>query len=971
MQTFRISRPAGRALVIVIHFMMVAVLPFALSAQASAATTSSSQGSVVGTVIDQRTALPVKGANVSLVQNKSVTGKATTDAYGNFTINGVNPGIYQVQIQARDYSPLPPLNVTVASGATVSVNAALIHAQNIANVRTLGTVTVSAGALASATTIRQNVNVQNIAQTGQIRFVDQLETLPAMNVSTSSSPGDDVQVNIRGFGPNETATLLDGRPVGPFGVLAPYYYNYALSPITGLSGLDVTYGSGAQGLYGSDTIAGAVNMHLLNPTATPQYVFQQQVGGWGILSSALDLSGTEGKLGYVAAAGVSGLTGSLNSTIFQSARPANLSPGATNPPYLCSNGYSDPITGNSISGLDVSPCDNAAQSYYVGQQSKVSTLLGKFNYAISGSSALAVSAYDGVQWANSTGNGDNDFLPYATRLGQIQLTSPNCVIGSGTTPNGYTVVTNPAAWKTGGEPSTAPGSGLACYTAQQWANVSYGPDGGGAGRSRSNTLQDYDGKFTTKAGVNNVVLDTYVDNYYFNKYSSLAGGIGPDGSLLGTPVYARNFFTHGYLASDDILGVNNDFGFGYSLLDQLQWSNQLTGVAANPITGEPYYAFQPQYNAAIFREGSWFIRDTHEFGEQWSGFLNAWVKSNNVTEKTTFDPRVSAQYRPDSSDVLRLTYGHSDGPPAPELKSTGPLFQPNPGTSLTSVSCIPGSNTLPTSGGNPNLTSEAANDFELGYGHHFQQDSNIQVNAYVTNVFDQLYTATQPLLDYGLSNVTFAPGALNLYLSRLIAQGCIPAGTTDLTATYPFLGIGTTYNAANELARGIELQGRQRFVSNFYMDYGWFVESSQLFNVPDLILMTNPTLVNGGQQSEIPLHQAQISLDWQPGGFEFRLDNYWMDGNNPIDRPSYSWSNAFVSHSFEQGRYLLTLGGTNIFNQAVQTYGFIGAGVPQRVNQFAPAAPFTGLGQNLAGITSNEMFGLQPAQLSFTFTAKM
>jgi hypothetical protein len=212
---------------------------------------------------------------------------------------------------------------------------------------------------------------------------------------------------------------------------------------------------------------------------------------------------------------------------------------------------------------------------------------------------------------------------------------------------------------------------------------------------------------------------------------------------------------------------------------------------------------------------------------------------------------------------------------------------------------------------------------------------------------------------------------LQNYLSHLINQGCLPPGTTNLTTTYPFLGVGTTYNAANELARGIEVNGRWRVTPRAYFDYGWYVESSQQANIPGSILMNNITLLNSLQQNGIPVHQAQISLDVQPGPFEIRIDNFYTDGNNPYDRPAYWSSNAYISRAFNNGRETLTLGGTNIFNQAVQTYGFIGDGVPQRVNQFAPPAPFTGLGQNLAGIATNEEFGLQPAQLTLTLTGRM
>lgn len=940
-----------------------------------AATTSSTLGTVIGTVIDQKNALPIAGAKVTLMSSGETRGSATTDSFGNFTIDNIASGSYTVSIRAKGYAPSVIQNLVVGAGATVTVNAAMIAAVNTSNVRTLGTVTVTAGALATATTITQTVNVQNIANTGQVRFAQALSTLPAINLTTSSSPGDDVSINIRGFGSSETATLLDGRPVGPLGVLAPDTYDFANSPLTGLEGVDVTYGSGALGLYGSDTIAGAVNMHLLNPSTTPQYIFQQQVGNNGILSSALDLTGTEGKFGYVAAGGVSGIHGVLNGDIAQTARPELLAPGAVNPPFDCSNS----------SGNDVSQCNLAATTYDVGQETKLNDLLGRMRYSFSGATSLTVSAYATNWWSNSTGNGDNDYLPFATRLGQINQTPPivpgvgapgGCLTSAGKP--GYLVVTKPVEWNNEGQPTTAPvpvptlPPGMACFTANQWATSSYGPDGGGAGRQRGVAMQDYDSRFTTMIGKNNnVVLDYYVNNYQYNKDSSLSAGLAADGLKLGTPVFGDQYLTHGYLLSDDIVGLNNDLGIGYAILNQNQFGQQLVAVSTNPVTGQPNFEFQPAFTPAIFREDSFFLRDTHEFGERWSGFLNAWVKRSNVTDKTTFDPRVSGQYRPDSNDVLRLTYGHSDGPPAPQLESTGALFQPSPGSSLTNVSCIPGSNTLPTGGGNPNLKSETADDYELGFGHRFEQDSNIQVNAYVTTVADELFGATQPLLAYGLSHVTFGPTTLPLYLTKLIDQGCLPPGTTDLTATYPFLGVATTYNVANELARGIDINGRYRMEPWAYIDYGWSAESSQQFNIPDSILMNNVTIFNGGQQTGLPVHQATLSLDLQPDGFEFRIDNYYTSINNSLDRTSYWYSNAFLSHPFDNGKLIATIGGYNIFNQAVQTYGLIGEGVPVVTNQFAPPAPFTGLGQNLAGIASNERFGIQPAQLSLTLTAKM
>lgn len=942
--------PIGLALALTLVLSAGAELFAPQRALADAAPAS---GTVIGTVIDQRNALPIKDATVSLLQGAVVAASSNTDAFGSFRITGVSAGVYDVSVRARGYSPSSSLNVVVNSGSVVTVNAALVAATNASSIHTLGTVTVTGGALASATAITQTVNVQNLAQTGQIRIANQLNTLPAINMATSSSPGDDVSINMRGFGSSETAALLNGHPIGPLGVDAKDTFNYADTNLLALENVDVTYGSGAQGLFGSDTVAGAVNMQLIHPTVTPQYNLQQSIGGDGILSTGVSTTGTIDRWGYAVEAGVSGLSGVLNGDIFQSARPALLQNGSVTPNFACGN----------ASGNDVSACDRAAETYPVGQQSKLTSELADFRYAFAPNTSLSISGYSTVQYGNSTGNGDNDFLPYATRLAQLQYSANhggyNCVVGGGTgSPNGFTVITNPLT------------ATNACYTTQQWAATSWGPDGGGNGRNRSASMRDYDAHFVTKEGNNNISVDGFDNNYYYEKDSSLSGGLDANGFKLGTPDFTDYFDTHGYVISDDLVTGDNDFGFGYALLDQFQWGQQVVGVGTNSLTGEAILGFAPHFPSATFRENSFFVRDTHQFGDRFSGFLNAWVKRPNVTAKTTFDPRITGQYRPDSNDVLRLTYGHSDGPPAPLLGATGPLFEPNPGSSLTHVTCTPDSNVLGASVGNPNITSESANDVELGYGHRFADDSNIQVNAYATSVQNQIFSANLPLTQVGINNITFASGTLQKYLSYLIQQSCLPAGAT-LSQVYPFLAVPTYYNAANELARGTDLNGRYRFMRKAYFDYGYSVESSQQMDIPSKILMNNFTLLNGGQQNGIPLHQGNLSLDVQPGQFEFRLDNFYIGNNNPLDRPAYWYSNAFLSHPLQGGRYIVTLGGTNIFNQAVQTYGFIGSGTPQAVNQFAPPAADNGLAQNIAGIASNEEFGIQPAQLTFTVSVKM
>ena len=898
------------------------------TAPAAAVPPAAEGASIAGLVVDRFSALPIAGATVELRGGRAPASSTLTDGAGRYSFT-IPPGLYTVTFRATGYEGVENDGVAIPSGTSATVNVSLSVASTgtKTSLTTIGHVSANAHTLSAATSITRVVSLQDLSAAGQIRIGDALGTLPATNFSTSSSVGDDATVNLRGLGVDETASLLDGHPVGPLGV-GTGGFNFSLGPAFGLSELDITYGSGAQGLFGSDTIGGAINYVTLSPTTAPHFSFQQQVGGFGILSTGATATGTFDKLGYAFALGRLGEYGDFfPHSAAQSARPNNVLGESANPNGACAGGKD---LKSAPDAFDVSPCNLGANTYAVSQNTEQSIGLAKLDYAFSAETHFRVTAYGALQWSDSTGNGDNDFLPYSTRLGQITSGKTNCTTPAGK--GGYQVVTDPIAGTT------------ACYTAQQFTTATSGPDGGGAGRQRSTTMRDYNFAFTTKAGPNNITVSAFANNYQFWKDSSLAGGVAADGSLLGTPTYADYYNTQGYLLSDEIERGRDTLGFGYTLYHQLQngVEDDASGVS-------------PHIPTAYFGEGSFFIRNNYRFNDKLSVFLNAWVKRSSVTDKTTFDPRATVQFRPTHEDVVQLTYGRSDGAPSPKLKLAGAAEASDPGASLTSVLCT-GYNDV-TSAGDPNLQAETADDFEVGYGHRFNQDSNVQLNGYVTSVGNQLFSASEPLLQYGLGNVSFVPGALATYLNRLQTQ-CPGAGITAANV-YNYLSVSTTYNAAHALARGLEFSGRQRFAHIAYIDYGYYVQSSTQSGITDPILVSNPTVVNGAQISAIPLHQASLSLDVAPGPWEFRLDNYYVGNNNPLNRPAYWHSNAFVSRNLGHGT-LVTLGGTNIFNNAVQDYGYIGLGTAAITNAASASSP-----------TPSERFGLAPAQLTLTLQQRI
>jgi outer membrane receptor protein involved in Fe transport len=900
--------------------VLAAVLTlFFLSSPVTAALADAPSATISGIVVDQGNALPISGADVLVRQGAADPLTTKTDSSGHYSL-AVPPGIYHITIRALGYAPSESDAVTIVAG-TFSFDAGLRSAptNSKSDLATIGRTTASAQSLSAATTISRQVSIDSVALTGQIRVGDQLGTLPAVNFQTSSSVGDDASINLRGFGSDETAALLDGHPVGPLGV-GSGGFNFSLGPAFGISQIDVTYGSGAQGLFGSDTIGGAVNFVTINPTETPHFSLQQQIGGFGTLSTGVTATGTYQKLGYAFALGRLGEYGDFYPhDIAQSARPDNVSPNSANPNGNCAG-----------SSNDVSACNLGVNTYGVSQNTEQSVGLAKLDYAFSPATHFKVTSYGAVQWSDSTGNGDNDYLPYATRLKQIQSGSTNCNTSTGV--SGYLVVTDPIS------------NAMSCYTAQQFAAATSGPDGGGAGRQRSTTMRDYNFDFTTKAGINNLTLSAFDNNYVYWKDSSEAGGVSATGQFLGTPTFADFYNTQGFLVSDEITTAHNYAGFGYTLWHQQQNGNEddISGVS-------------PRIPTSYFGEWSAFVRDTYQFNDKLSLFANAWLKHSSVTDQTTFDPRVTLQVRPTRRDVFQLTYGRSDGAPSPQLKLQGAAQASDPGSSLTSVTCN-GYNDV-TSAGNPDLKAEAANDYEFGYGHRFGGDSNVQLNGYVTTVADQLFTASEPLTQYGVGNVLFAPGALQTYLQRLQSQ--CPGQNITLANIDQYLSVATTYNAARALVRGIELSGRQRFAKVAYVDYGYFIESSTKTGIVDPILVSNPTVVNGAQLAGIPLHQATLSLDVAPGPWEFRIDNYYVGYNNGYNRSAYWHSNAFLSRTVGKGSSI-TLGGTNIFNNAVLDYGLIGFGTAPITNTVSGNTP-----------APSEEFGLAPAQVTLTLQARI
>jgi outer membrane receptor for ferrienterochelin and colicin len=920
--------------------------PFAAAADVAAPEApAGATATITGTLVGQDSGLPVQNASVQLERDTTVVASTTSLSDGSYSFPSTAPGLYSIVVRATGYEPTRITQVEAVSGTTTAIRTPLLRARvgsEQGGLREIGSVTTGIGGqtLAASSTIQYNLSPDQLEAQGFLKAADALGQLPGIDISGGPhTVGDDTSIDIRGMGPGEVRQLLDGHPVGPIGVNGNDYFDYANAPYFLLQNIQTTLGSGASGLYGVDVIGGTIDFQTLNPTSQPHADFTQTIGTQGTLISAFKATGSYGNLGYAVGHVVTGTYGDFSpQDIFQSARP--------------NNNLNLPNGGACTGSNDLTTCNTLLNTYLVGGNYRVQNDLVKLRYAFNPVTSLTLTGYDANQLSNSTGNGDDDDLPYDTRLAEIQAHTPTC----GT--SGYSVITN---------------TGTACYTAQQYAAASSGPYGGGADRNRGTTLQDFHARFnTTVLGNNSITLDAFRDYYDFRKNSTEAAGVDPTGQFyVGGGTYEDEYLTTGFLASDDIVSRNNDLGFGYFLEHQRIYGNNFsppqftqdptTGVFV--LTAPGSFVNQPELGEGDF---SFFLRDQFTLNNTFSLFANAWQRYSSVTQKGTLDPRLSLVFRPTPQDVFRITGGRANGDPSAVVKLGGLGSFNNP-SSLNPSCTFPNSI---ASSGNPAVSPESANDYEVAYGHRFWDDTAVNVSGYIANERERLFSGVEPISAFpGAVTNPIIAAELAAYAAKI---GSVCGATLTPATVLPYLGVSTTFNAASALYRGVEFTGRLRATPQFYADFVYDIQRSVLFGVPDSILAQNPTLINGAQIYAIPVHKGSLTLDFNDHrGIEAQIEGYYIGNNNDLNRPAYTFFNGFVTKTVSRNASF-TLSANNLFDQNVSFYGYFGHQLYVPVNSLvAPTSTSIQEAVAYGNGTSFEQFGLPPRLFQATLSLKI
>jgi hypothetical protein len=300
----------------------------------------------------------------------------------------------------------------------------------------------------------------------------------------------------------------------------------------------------------------------------------------------------------------------------------------------------------------------------------------------------------------------------------------------------------------------------------------------------------------------------------------------------------------------------------------------------------------------------------------------------DLTSKNVNNFLNSVIYRPDSSDVIRLTGGRSYSEPDASLLTLSPPVYGSP----TSINCPPertgtGALTAIASVADPNLQPETAQDFELAYGHRFTPTTNVQADLYQSWETNALLNGLVPIVGF--------PGIIvpKDYVDKAVARLHSCGGLSPSAANLAFQ---TTFNAASARYRGVVLSANVGLARNVTLNAGYTIQSAAYLGVPQDTLINNTGLIDGSQIYGIPLRQGTAGLSYQsPNDFGARMDATYVGSYNSWNRNPFWFANASISQT--TGRVTVGLGINNLFNSAAQTYGLIGAGVFQPQNFYGSA----------------------------------
>ncbi|MGI9175463.1 MAG: TonB-dependent receptor [Rhodothermales bacterium] len=205
-------------------------------------------GTLQGYAEDAETETALADVNVAVRGSGEVYG-ASTDVRGRYTVAGLEPGRYRVEVSALGYLP-QAFNRSVAPGDTLRLDVRLDPQAYELNEITVGGVQDRRATVATV----QSVPLASLAREDATAAADVARLIPAAHVQTNSR--GETLVYLRGAGERQVAVFFDGALLN---IPWDNRVDLSLVPASVIGGMTVAKG-GASVLYGTNVSGGAINL---------------------------------------------------------------------------------------------------------------------------------------------------------------------------------------------------------------------------------------------------------------------------------------------------------------------------------------------------------------------------------------------------------------------------------------------------------------------------------------------------------------------------------------------------------------------------------------------------------------------------------------------------------------------------------------------------------------------------------------
>jgi outer membrane receptor protein involved in Fe transport len=251
-----------------LFFTALLLLPYPSCAQTSG---SERAGVIRGTVSDPDGCV-VPDADVTLLGSMIVAAEVKTDARGEYKFEALDAGAYSVVANAPGFtggSSEIQLQAGEARVADLRLKITAVQDQVVVSASFSGALAPEVG---TSVTV---VSHDEIQDQGAVNVADALRNVPGVEINRTGQMGAVTSAFIRGGNSNYNLVMIDGIPLNDFGGA----FDLSPLPTAGVEQVEVLRGP-QSALYGSNAVAGAINILSNQGDSSPRFNFEGEGGSY-------------------------------------------------------------------------------------------------------------------------------------------------------------------------------------------------------------------------------------------------------------------------------------------------------------------------------------------------------------------------------------------------------------------------------------------------------------------------------------------------------------------------------------------------------------------------------------------------------------------------------------------------------------------------------------------------------------------